>query len=187
MSLGNAGDTIVSWGYQGHHEQQAAAIIGARLGYASLEISTVLFIMYRAGQLQPRLNRRNLASGSRNTLVLSPLFSARPEKWTKKPPWVCMAELDWRVSVTRPLCRAVSGAFGCSAPILHLNSVGELKQIPPSVVSWSPTAACPSTSIRFLLPWILPNHHSGEKILHYRADRARKWSLLSVHDTFIVQ
>lgn len=26
----------------------------------------------------------------------------------------------WRVSVTRPLCRVVSGAFGCSAPILHL-------------------------------------------------------------------
>lgn len=36
-SLGHAGDTMVSWGYQGHHEQQAAAIIGAQLGYASME------------------------------------------------------------------------------------------------------------------------------------------------------
>lgn len=56
-----------------------------------------------------------------------------------------------------------SGAFGWSAPILHSHSVGELKQIPPSVVSWSLTAACPSTSIRFLLPWILPNLRSDRK------------------------
>lgn len=63
MSLGHAGDTMVSWGYQGHHEQQAAAIIGARLGYASLEIATVLFIMYRAGQLHSHLNRRKLVAG----------------------------------------------------------------------------------------------------------------------------
>lgn len=37
MSLGHAGDTMVSWGYQGHDEQRAAAIIGALLGYASLK------------------------------------------------------------------------------------------------------------------------------------------------------
>lgn len=37
------------------------------------------------------------------------------------------------------------------------------KADPPSVVSWSPTAACPSTSIRFLLPWIHPNLRSDRK------------------------
>lgn len=38
LSLGHdVGDTMVSWGYQGHHEQRAAAIIEAQLGYASMK------------------------------------------------------------------------------------------------------------------------------------------------------
>lgn len=50
------------------------------------------------------------------------------------------------------------------APILHLTRP-ELSRSPSLVVSWSPTAACPSTSIRFLLPWILPNlrHHRSRR------------------------
>ncbi|KAI9539525.1 hypothetical protein NQZ68_005605 [Dissostichus eleginoides] len=37
LSLGHIVNTTVSWGHQGHDEQQAAAIIGAQLGYASLK------------------------------------------------------------------------------------------------------------------------------------------------------
>ncbi|KAF6720947.1 hypothetical protein FQA47_001134 [Oryzias melastigma] len=48
---------------------------------------------------------------------------------------------------------------------------------PQSVVSWSPTAACPSTSIRFLPPVDPPQPPLRHQILHYRPERGGKWSL----------
>lgn len=103
-----------------------------------------LLKMYRAKRLETRLKMWKGVAGWWNTSN----FLGETDKGGT-------AERHWRVSVTRPLCR--------SAPILHLTLSERAKQIPPSVVSWSPTAACPSTSIRFLLPWILPNHCSGRK------------------------
>lgn len=65
----------------------------------------------------------------------------------------CVAELDpASFGGEAPL---PSGAFGCSTSKPPFPLVGDRKQIPPSVVSWSPTAACPST--RFLLPCSPPH------------------------------
>lgn len=72
----------------------------------------------------------------------------------------------------------------CSHPPSH--SVGELSRSPVrgQLVAYS----CLSVYVHSLPPSVDPPQPPlRQKILHYRADRARKWSLLSVHDTFIVQ
>ncbi|XP_068574640.1 nucleolar transcription factor 1 isoform X3 [Cebidichthys violaceus] len=62
----------------------------------------------------------------------------------------------------RRLCRVAH--LAAVLPSHHSPSSRRPKADPPSpVVSWSPTAACPSTSIRFLLPWILPNLRSSDR------------------------
>lgn len=93
--------------------------------------------------------------------------------WQRNPPSLC-------VSVTnRPFHRAASGAFGCIAPILHL-SRSELSRSPSS---WSagrlqlPVRLRPfASSFRGSSP---TSTISGTKVLHYRANREGKWSLLS--------
>lgn len=99
-----------------------------------------------------------------------------------------MAELDPSIGDEASL---PSGAFWlqCFQATIPPSSTSEdRKQIPPSVVSWSPTAACPSTS--FLLPWILPNLHSETEnppLPEQSTNQARKWSpQLVVHDTLVV-
>lgn len=73
----------------------------------------------------------------------------------------------------------------CSHPPSH--SVGESEADPPvrgQLVAYS----CLSVYVHSLPPSVDPPQPLlRQKILHYRADRERKWSPLSVRDTFIVQ
>lgn len=156
-----------SWGYQGHHEQQPAAIIGAQLGYASSDNSLLFAQMYRAKRLKT---------------------------WLKM--WRCRWLMKYVKSPWRNGQRQHGGATlacvgdeapvpQCSHPPSH--SVGESEADPPvrgQLVAYS----CLSVYVHSLPPSVDPPQPLlRQKILHYRADRERKWSPLSVRDTFIVQ
>lgn len=78
-----------------------------------------------------------------------------------------------------------SGAFGCSASKPPFPLVGDRKQIPlvrGQLVAYS----CPSVHVHSLPPSVDPPQPPfRQKILHYRADLARKWSPPSVHRTLV--
>lgn len=92
-----------------------------------------------------------------------------------------MAELDPRSSVMRRLHRVAHLAAVLPATIPPSRRPKADPPVRGQLVAYSSL----SVHVHLLPPSVDPPQPPlRQKILHYRADQARKWSLLCVHDTF---
>lgn len=95
-----------------------------------------------------------------------------------------MAELDPRPTVMRRLCRVAHLAAVLPSHHSPSSETESRSPVRGQLVAYS----CLSVHVHSLPPSVDPPQPPlRQKVLHYRADRARKWSLLFVHDTFVVE
>jgi len=92
-----------------------------------------------------------------------------------------MADLDPRPSVMRRLFRVAHLAAVLPSHHSPSSETESRSLVRGQLVAYS----CLSVHVHSLPPSVDPPQ-PRQKTLHYRAERARKWSLLCVHDTLVV-